>query len=285
MALIVRNLCKAYGTRVALRSIDLTLSEGVIALIGPNGSGKSTLLQVLATLCRPDTGQMSFDGWEYGQHQRSLRSTIGYLPQEFEMPPALTPRRLLTYLAQLRGGDISQVLKVLHLEAFADKRFHQLSGGQIRLVGIAQALLGNPRLLLLDELNRSLDVDERESAYRVLAKSGKLTIFSTHIPEEAERIAQSVIVLHEGQVLFYGALEALRASAIGLVYELSVSTEQLPQLTTQLTVSRIILQGSYATVRSIGKPTHAGAVVVPPSLEDAYLLLCHNARQSRGRLC
>jgi len=275
MALIVRSLSKHYGSQVALRSVDLTLSEGVVALLGPNGSGKSTLLQVLATLCKPDAGELSFDGWVYGQQQRSLRAHIGYLPQDFEMPDALTPRRLLTYLAQLRGGEVSRVLDALHLEAFVDQPFRKLSSGQIRLVGIAQALLGNPRLLLLDELSRGLDVVERERTYRILAEFGKLTIFSTHIPEEAERIAQTVVVLHEGQVQFCGGVETLRASAVGQVYELYVSTEKLPQMMTLMPISRIILHGSYSLVRSVGKPTQSGATVVAPSLEDAYLLLTH----------
>jgi ABC-2 type transport system ATP-binding protein len=276
MALIVRNLSKRYGAQATLRGVDLTLSGGVVALLGPNGSGKSTLLQALATLCKPDTGELSFEGWVYGQHQRSLRANIGYLPQEFEMPDTLTPRRLLTYLARLRGGEVGQVVEALRLEAFVDQPFRKLSGGQLRLVGIAQALLGNPKLLLLDELARGLDAVERERVFRVVTTCGKLTIFSTHIPEEAERIAQTVIVLHEGQVLFCGAVETLRAYAIGQVYELSASRETLPQMMASLSVSRITPHQSHPLLRVVGEPSSPEATVVAPSLEDAYLLLTHD---------
>lgn len=276
MALIVRNLGKRYGPQVALRGVDLTLSRGVVALLGANGSGKSTLLRVLSTLCKPDDGELSFEGWIYGQHERYLRAHIGYLPQDFEMPDTLTPRRLLTYLTQLRGGEVGQVMRALHLEEFADQSFHKLSTGQIRLVGVAQALLGNPKLLLLDELGRGLDVVERERVFRVVTGCGKLTIFSTHIPEEAERIAQTVIVLHEGQVLYCGGVETLRAVAIGQVYEFYTPTETLSQAMASMPISRMIPHGSYSLVRSIGKPTQPEATVVAPSLEDAYLTLTRN---------
>ncbi len=275
MALIVRNLSKYYGSQIALHSVDLSLLSGTVALLGPNGSGKSTLLHILATLCKPDTGELSFDGWIYGQHTRPLRVNIGYLPQDFEMPDTLTVRKLLTYLAQLRGADVSRVLDVLHLEGLVDEPFRQLSNGQIRLVGIAQALLGNPRLLLLDELSRGLDVVERERIYRVIADFGKLTIFSTHVPEEAERLAQGVIVMHKGRVLFCGTVEALRASALGQVFEICVPNETLPQLMSDMAISRIIPRGTHTLVRVVGKLCSLEAVLVTPSLEDAYLLLTH----------
>lgn len=273
MVLIVRNLSKRYGGQPALHSVNLALSGGTVALLGANGSGKSTLLRILATLCQPDTGDLSFAGWIYGRDRRSLRAHIGYLPQDFEMPDTLTPDRLLTYLARLRGGDITQVIAALHLDGFASQPFHRLSGGQVRLVGLAQALLGNPKLLLLDEVGRGLDVVERERVFRVMAGRSELTLFSTHIPEEAERFAQTVIVLHEGRVLFCGAVEALRATAIGQVYECCVPTETLPQILSMMLVSRMIPHGAETLVRSIGRPVPSGATLVAPSLEDAYLLL------------
>lgn len=276
MTLIIRNLSKSYGAQIALHELNLTLSGGIIALLGANGSGKSTLLRVLATLCKPDFGELSFEEKLYGRDQRFLRAHIGYLPQEFEMPDTLTPRKLLTYLAQLRGGALEDVWAALHLEAFADQPFRKLSGGQLRLVGIAQALLGNPQLLLLDELTRGLDIVEREHIYNLLADYSPMTIFSTHIPEEAERIAQTVIVLHEGQVLYCGAVEALRTSAVGQVYELCVSADTLPQMMTSMHVSRISPQGQYSRLRIIGTPSQPEATIVPPSLEDAYLLLTQN---------
>jgi ABC-2 type transport system ATP-binding protein len=272
MALIVRKLRKSYGTQVALRDVDLTLHEGVVALLGANGSGKSTLMRTLATLTKPDSGEVSLDGHDYTQHERQLRAQIGYLPQDFEVPEMFTPRKLLAYLANLRGGNVDEVLTSLHLEALADQQIRQLSGGQIRLVGVAQALLGKPHLMLLDELAHGLDFIERERVFRVVAQLCKLVIFSTHIPDDAARIAQTGVVLHQGRVLFCGALDDLRTSAAGEVYEMCAASEALPQLVDSLVVSRVTLQGSSVLLRVIGKPP-CDAVVVEPSLEDAYLWL------------
>lgn len=276
MALIVRNLSKRYGTQVALHDVGFTLTGGVVALLGANGSGKSTLLRVLATLCQPDTGELSFDGMRYERDHRLLRTQIGYLPQELELPPDLTPRKLLSYLARLRGGNPSNALASLHLEKLADRSFHQLSSGQIRRVGIAQTLLSHPRLLLLDEMSRGLDIVERENVYRTITKQDNLTIFSTHLPDEAERIAQIVIILQDGHILYAGEIERLRASAVGQIYELRLRIEQISRILKQDSVIRVTPQGTYCTVRFLNRPTYPGAMMVDATLEDAYLLLIHH---------
>ncbi|MBN8635557.1 MAG: ABC transporter ATP-binding protein [Anaerolineae bacterium] len=275
MTLIVSRLSKRYGTQTALHEVNFTLSGGVAALLGANGAGKSTLLQVLATLCPPDAGELSFAGQHYARDQRALRTQIGYLPQDLELPDALTPRKLLTYLARLRGGSPSEVLAALHLEDIADQRFRQLSTGQLRRVGIAQSLLGQPRLLLLDELSRGLDVVERENAYRLVRKRDGLTVFSTHQPEEAERIAQTVIILQGGHVLYAGAIETLRASVAGQVYQVRLPIEHLTQITMQKSVIRVIPQATHCVVRSLNPHSHPEMTRVDATLEDAYLLLIH----------
>jgi ABC-2 type transport system ATP-binding protein len=282
MALIVRNLRKTYGLQVALNGVDLTLSGGVVALLGANGSGKSTLLRILATLSKPDAGDITFDGWSYAQRERQLRAQIGYLPQDLELPDTLTPRKLLSYLANLRGGHAGDVLATLQLEAVANQPFRKLSGGQLRRVGIAQALLGSPRLLLLDELARGLDALERARVFRLVSQCGKLVIFSTHIPEEAESIAETIIVLHQGGVLFCGALAEMRALAEGRVYELRVPVDALPRMTASLLVSRVVTSEDTALLRVIGKPVGIEATAVAPSLEDAYLLLTGRVQTSTG---
>jgi ABC-2 type transport system ATP-binding protein len=276
MALMVRNLSKAYGSQIALHGIDFTLNDGVVALLGANGSGKSTLLRILATLTKPESGEVSFEGLSYAQHQRQLRAQIGYLPQNFELPDGLTPRKFLTYLASLRGGQIDAVLESLHLEAFADQPCHKLSGGQLRLVGIAQALLGSPQLLLLDELARGLDVSEREHVLRAVTQKSRLILFSTHVPEDAESVAQSVIVLHQGRLLFCGTLDDLRASAEGQVYEICVAPDAVPRFAESMLVSRVTLVDSHARLRVVGTPSPNEAVTTP-TLADAYLRLVARA--------
>lgn len=273
MALVIRGLRKAYGSLVALDGIDLTLEGGVVALLGANGSGKSTLLRILATMTRADSGDVAFDGWSYALHERQLRAQIGYLPQTLEFPEMLTPRKLLNHLARLRGAALDPDT-LLRVEAFLDQPFHRLSGGQQRMVGIVQAFLGAPRLLLLDEFVRGLDMTERESAFRLIGQRGALLIFSTHIPAEIESLgARQVIVLDRGRILFYGTVEALRAAAAGFVYEIRVPKEQVAAISASRLVSRITPNGSHVRMRVIAEPDSADAVAITPTLEDAYLWL------------
>ena len=272
MMLMVRSLSKTYGSRVALNNVDFALDSGVVALLGANGSGKSTLLRTLATLTQPDSGEMRFERLSYAQHQRQLRTQIGYLPQDFELPDGLTARKFLTYLARLRKGNVDEVISALDLEALVNQPCHKLSGGQIRLIGIAQALLGTPRLLLLDELARGLDISERERVLRVITQHTKLTLFSTHIPEDVENIAQAVIVLHQGQVLFCGALDDLRACALGKVHEICVEPKFVSKHVESMLVSRVTPGDSCVRLRVIGERPIDG-IEVNPSLADAYLQL------------
>lgn len=223
--LTIRNLCKTYPDRdqPALHDLSLSVDAGVVALLGHNGSGKSTLLRVLATLAAPDSGTISFGDYRYGDDPRPLRHGLGYLPQDLDLPLTMTPRKLLRYLAKLRDlqigraaldAQIDSLIDSLGLSARAHQPLAQLSGGQVRMIGVAQAVMHQPRLLLLDELTRGLDIDERQRVLRLIRAPRKtsaptLTIFSTHIPEEAEQIADSVIVLAGGRALYAGRVDAL----------------------------------------------------------------------------
>lgn len=277
MALVIHGLRKAYGSQIALDGIDLTLDDGVVAVLGANGSGKSTLLRILATLTKPDSGVIMFEGLSYMEHERQLRAQIGYLPQTLELPEMLTPRKLLNHLARMRGATLDSIAP-LRLEAILDQPFHKLSSGQQRLIGIAQAFLGSPRLLLLDEFARGLDVTERESAFRLVGQQGKLTIFSTHIPAEIESVgAQQIIVLDQGRVLFCGTEDAMRATAAGFVYEICVAKEQAAAMSTSRLVSRITLNETHVRMRVIARSESGAAAPVTPTLEDAYLWLTRRA--------
>jgi ABC-2 type transport system ATP-binding protein len=273
MALMAHMLSKSYGAQVALSEVSFTLTKGVVALLGANGSGKSTLLHILATLGQPYEGELSLDGLRYGRDQRLLRQQIGYMPQAVEMPAALTPRKLLRYLASLRAGDANAVLASLHLNEIANIPFSKLSGGQIRLVSIAQAFLGNPRLLLLDEPSRGLDLLECERLYKLLMNQTGLTLFSTHLADEAERLAERVIVLHQGRALYIGTIESLRKAAYGQVYERHLSPQMLAEENLAHSVTRITHHGAHSIVRCLGQVPPQGAILVEPTLEDAYLLL------------
>jgi ABC-type multidrug transport system ATPase subunit len=211
----IQGLSKSYGSRVALRDVTIEITPGKVALLGPNGSGKTTLLRCLATLLQPDNGGLWFDGLPYAQNSPWFRSQIGYLPQELHFPHNLTPRQLLEYLGTLKNisesGQVDYLLSALGLKSVADRPFGRLSGGQIRLTGIAQAFLGKPSLLLLDELTRGLDVEERERVFALARKSssGRLIVFSTHDPPDVERFTEQAIVLQQGRVIFSGKTEDL----------------------------------------------------------------------------
>ena len=210
MELRIQGLSKSYGSRVALRDVTIEITPGKVALLGPNGSGKTTLLRCLATLLQPDNGGLWFDGLPYAQNSPWLRSQIGYLPQELDFPHNLTPRQLLEYLGALKNipesGQVNHLLSALGLKSVADQPFGRLSGGQIRLTGIAQAFLGTPSLLLLDEMTRGLDVEERERVFALARKPspGRLIVFSTHDPPDVERFTEYAIVLQQGRVIFSG---------------------------------------------------------------------------------
>ncbi len=219
MELKIQELSKSYGSQAALRNVTLNLKPGTVALLGPNGSGKTTLLRCLASLTRPDRGQLWFNGLPYSKNLALLRSQLGYLHQDLDLPSHLTPRQLLEYLRTLKStpdaGQVDQLLSALDLKPVANLPFSSLSGGQIRLAGVAQAFLGQPSLLLLDELTRGLDVEEREHVFALARKPlpGRLILFSTHEPADVERLADQVIILRQGQVVFFGDVDDFRGQA------------------------------------------------------------------------
>lgn len=279
MILRINGVTKHYGAQIALDQVTLTLQGGVVAILGANGSGKSTLLKILATLLKSDVGEIQFDALNYSQHQRELRAQIGYLPQDMEFPELLTPRKLFAHLATLRGGNIAQVIAQFQLEPIIDREFHQLSSGQIRLVGIAQTVLGSPRLLLLDELTRGLDVTQRGRVFRRLQADNRLMLFSTHIPNEVEwGGAQTVIILHQGKILYCGAVEKLLELAKGSVYEVDIPTEKQHLYDAHIITQRITLNHSQMRLRLIGHPPHDKITAVLPTLEDAYLFVKNQPR-------
>lgn len=213
--LIVNGLSKTFNGQPALDGLSFALSRGTVALLGSNGAGKSTLLRLLATLEHPESGYMSWRGLDYRRENLpDLRARIGYLSQYLDLPGELTPRKLLHYLGHLREvtdkREIDGLLDRLGIASLADRRLSTLSGGQLRLVGVAQALLGAPDLLLLDELLRGLSFDERGRVMQLVRDTSWLTIFSTHVLKEAEYMADVLIVLHRRRMIFHGTVDELK---------------------------------------------------------------------------
>lgn len=285
MTLVVAGLQKYYGATPALRGIDLALGDGVVALLGPNGSGKTTLLRCLATSLRPDAGMILWRGQALWPDPQHVRRHLGYLSQELDFPRQMTPAQLLAHMAQLKGCHDAErnrtLLTGLGIAAVADRPFGTLSAGQVRLAGIAQALLGEPDLLLLDEPTRGLDVAERAAVFRQLRRPAArgLVLFSTHIPEDVSPVARQIVVLNAGRVGYAGEVERLLRWAAGRVHEVILDPKQSVGLPPRCRVSRRSEQGERTALRIVGPPPKGYDVTeVTPTLQDAYLLLLNDDR-------
>jgi len=262
--------------------VSLRLETGVLGLVGPNGAGKTTLLRTLATLLAPTEGAITWDGQDIIRQPLPLRRVLGYLPQDFGVYPQLTARELLRYIGELKGltgpllrRRVEAVLDTVHLRDDGDRRLRTYSGGMIRRVGIAQALLNEPRLLVLDEPTVGLDPSERMSFRGLLASIGveRLVVLSTHIMSDVEATATDLALLQRGRLTWTGTPAELLADAEGQVWSLTVSTEDFERLRTAHVVSAAIRHsnGMQARVLAPNRP-HPRAEAVIPTLEDAYML-------------
>jgi len=282
MQLVVENLSKNYRRGVqALRDVQLTLAPGVLGLLGPNGAGKSTLMRILATITQPSAGRVLWNGEEIAKNPDALRSVLGYLPQDFGVYPNLNAIEFLEYLAAVKGipaeaarRRIGELLEVVNLADAAKRPLGGYSGGMRQRVGIAQALLNDPQLLIVDEPTAGLDPEERVRFRNLLSElSGeRIIILSTHIVSDVEAVATSIAILAHGRLLAHGPPEAFLASVSGKVWEVVVASADLPVLRQKHLVSSTAHRsdGVHARVVADASP-EAGARPLEPSLEDAYL--------------
>ena len=270
----LRGAGKSYRGTTALADVDLELHRGVVGLLGPNGAGKTTLLRILATVLGADTGSVRILGRDPadGDDRTAIRRRLGYLPQELGYPGGFTAYGFVNYMAVLkewddadaRRSEVRRVLEQVSLDGRATKRIRALSGGQRRRVGLAQALLGPPDLLVLDEPTTGLDPEQRVSLRRVLAEAGRdsTVVVATHQTEDVAALCERVVVIDDGRIRFDGAVRDMVAQADGRVW---LSDEPDPRAMTSWRTGT----GRY---RNLGTAP-PGADPAEPSLEDAYLLL------------
>jgi len=270
----LRGAAKSYRGTPALTGVDFDLQVGVVGLLGPNGAGKSTLLRVLATVLGVDDGSVRILGRDpsVGRERTEIRRRLGYLPQELGYPRGFTAYGFLDYLAVLkewddpdrRRAEVRRVLEQVGLGDQSGRRIRALSGGQKRRVGLAQALLGSPDLLILDEPTTGLDPEQRVSLRTVLAEVGRTStvLVATHQTEDVAALCERVVVLDDGAVRFDGSVRDLVQAAAGRVW---LSDAPDPAARTSWRTG----SGRY---RNLGSAP-AGAEIAEPSLEDAYLLL------------
>jgi len=282
MELTIERLSKRYGQQWALHQLSLRLSPGLLGLVGPNGAGKTSLMRMIATLLSPTEGTIYWNGQDIHTHGQAFRQVLGYLPQDFGVYPEFTGRQFLRYLAAMKGlpsslihRRVDEVLSIVNLEQEADRKLPTYSGGMKQRIGIAQALLGDPELLIVDEPTAGLDPAERVRFRTLLASltHNRIILLSTHIIGDVEAVANRLVILREGHVLSDTTPEALLARTAGSVWSVTVDQATAMQLQANYQVSTMVNQMSGITLRIVSATRpHEAAVEVSPSLEEAYLL-------------
>ena len=283
MQIEIRGLRKVYpGGVVALEGLDLTIPPGVFGLLGPNGSGKTTLMRILATLLEPSAGDAYIDGHDVRRGKAPIREMLGYMPQEFGFYPTLTAYETLDYFALLcrmndpkqRRSRIGESLARVNLEQLAERRVGTFSGGMKRRLGIAQALLNDPRVLIVDEPTSGLDPEERIRLRNLLAElaGGRIVILSTHIVSDVEVTSERFAILHEGRLLFSGKLADLLARLEGRTWIIDIEEEELSRVRGQFFVTGVFRSATGMQVRVIAdEMTHPRGYSTSPTLDDGYV--------------
>lgn len=282
MQLEINHLSKTYANGVqALQDVSLSIGTGMFGLLGENGAGKSTLMRILATLQDADSGAVSFDDIDVLATPDALRRRLGYLPQEFGVYPSVTAEELLLYIADLKGitdkgerrGQVEALLRKVNLWEARRRKIGGFSGGMKQRFGIAQALLGNPELIIVDEPTAGLDPLERNRFYNLLSEIGEHTvvILSTHIVEDVSTLCNNMAILGGGRVLRVGTPAELEQSLNGLLWTKSIEKHNLAdyQNRFELLSSHFHLGTLHITIRSETDPGD-GFAPKKPSLEDTY---------------
>ena len=282
MELTIDHLDKTYpGGHRGLVDFSLTIRPGVLGLLGPNGAGKSTLMRIIATITRPTSGSVQWNGVDIARDPDALRTVLGYLPQDFGVYPNLSAVEFLEYLAAAKGMDaasasrrIDELLTTLNLLEVRDRPVGGFSGGMRQRVGIAQALLNDPQLLIVDEPTGGLDPEERVRFRNLLSElSGeRIVILSTHIVSDVEATATSIAIIREGRLVSAASPEELLRSVERSVWEWTVPSAELPALKARYKISGTMRRSDGVRIRVIHQGTPDGAAQqVTPTLEDAYL--------------
>jgi ABC-type multidrug transport system ATPase subunit len=285
---------KRYGRSVtALSDFSLELGPGVVGLLGPNGAGKTTLMTILATVTRTSEGQVEWNGTDIAREPDGLRAVLGYLPQDFGVYPNLNAVEFLEYLAAVKGLDaraarrrIGELLDLVNLTDVRKRPLGGLSGGMRQRVGIAQALLNDPELLIVDEPTAGLDPEERVRFRNLLSELAgeRIVILSTHIVSDVEATATDIALIAGGRLVAHAAPEELLKRVEGRVWEWVIGSAELASARQRYAISNTTRRADGVHVRVLGAEPPAGAVAVTPNLEDAYLdaLAAHRAAAGNG---
>lgn len=280
--IVIKGLNKSYGKKRALRNVDMRIERGMFGLLGRNGAGKTTLMKVLSTLLEKDSGKVKVCGIPV-EHAAEIRKITGYLPQEFSMYPNMKVYEAMDYLGVLSGLTKAQrkeriplLLERVNLSDNAGTRVRALSGGMKRRLGIAQAILHDPKVLIVDEPTAGLDPEERVRFRNLLSEiaEDRIVILSTHIVGDVEATCEEIAVIDQGRILFRGTVEELLSLVEGRVYRAEVSRKELDRIRSSYTVTSMITLGNNVKVRFLAdtQPFH-GAQHCDAGVEDAYMYL------------
>ena len=288
--LTVESVSKKFkGGNYGVCDVSLSVGGGVLGLLGPNGAGKTTLMQMIATITRPTAGRILFRGHDVAREPELLRRSLGYLPQDFGVYDNLTAQEFLSYFAALKGvrgtAKVRELLEAVNLHHVANRTVGGFSGGMKQRLGIAIALAGRPKLIIVDEPTAGLDPEERVRFRNLLSDLGvgKLVILSTHIVSDVESIATEIAIMKQGSLVALATAEDLLRMAEGCVWELVVSSERFERIRGELIVSNAVRRSDGVHVRTVGqRKPFAEAEPAEARLEDAFLYVMNFAQQPVG---
>ena len=285
MQLTLDRLTKHYGSKIALDRIDATFEPGIYGLLGANGAGKTTMMRLICDILKPTSGEVTFNGTNIRELGESYRAMIGYLPQDFGYYPNFTAMNFLLYMASLKGLNARyarerslELLETVNLLDAKGKKIKTFSGGMKQRLGIAQAFLNDPQILILDEPTAGLDPKERVKFRNLISSFAekKIVILSTHIVTDVEYIADEILVIKGGTLLIKGAERAIIQEIAGKVWECRVTRQEADQMANHFTISNSKTENGEAVLRIVSdnRPCET-AVSVSPCLEDLYLYYFH----------
>ena len=280
MKLSVHNLTKDFGGKLAVNNVSFSLSHGVYGLLGPNGAGKTTLMKMMVDILDPSSGEVLLDGVRIKELDAGYRDKLGYMPQEIGVYKNFSARKFLKYIAALKGitgktadEKIEELLDLVGLKDVGKKKLGGFSGGMLRRIGIAQTLLNDPKILILDEPTAGLDPQERIRFRNIISElsENRIVLLSTHIISDMEFIAGEVIIMRNGSILKIDTTEKLLQEVTGKVWTAVVSHSELNGLKKQYTIGNIIQRSNGIEVRIVGNQQPSfPCETTKPILEDVF---------------